>query len=178
LSMSQTANATRFTNVIGSLGVNTAVGGSFGPTGSAVTLKVGFDDLRVLKHSTHPSYWAKSKFIMSPDTVLELASVKDQFGNYLWALNNAVAGLPPTILGHEYVCSDFMNNPENTAASGVVVMFGDFSKYVITQQAAMNWLVDPITDPRQVTYRVRMREGSCLTDFQAVRALVNQPAAS
>lgn len=172
LSLATAAGATRFTNTIGELGVNTAAGGTY--DGAAV--QVGFDDLRTLKHSLHTAYRSAAVFLIGSDLEVELASIKDSYGRYLWALNDVAAGTPATILAQKYVVSDYMPDPaaSGTAAGAVVALFGDFSKYVITQQASINWLVDPITDPRQVNYRARMRQGSCLTDFQAIRGLVKK----
>ena len=83
LSLGTTANATRFTNTIGSLGVNAAAGGTY----DGMAVKVGFDDLRTLRHSLHPTYRANAKFLIGSDLEVELSSIKDNYGRYLWALN-------------------------------------------------------------------------------------------
>ncbi|WP_158235386.1 phage major capsid protein [Caulobacter sp. FWC2] len=164
LTLGVSANANRFTNDVGKLG------GVMSAANKAVT----FDDLIKLQASLHSNYSGNAKYLFGSELETQLFTLKDGNGNYVWALNQAIAGGPATIRGKEYAVSDFMPDI-NTAANGAVtVLYGDFSKYLITEQAGVSWVFDPITDLRRVKYHARMRQGSGLTDFQAMRALTNK----
>ncbi|MCQ2137883.1 MAG: phage major capsid protein [Bacteroidales bacterium] len=88
---------------------------------SAIT----FDDLLNLKKAVDAAYWAKGKFMLNQNTLIELAKIKDDENRYIWNPNVA-AGMAQTIMGHEFVIN---NDMADIAAGKSVVLFGDLSKY-------------------------------------------------
>lgn len=164
--MAVEAAANRFTNVPGKIGgVQTAAKGA-----------VSFDDLINLQQSVHEKYRANGTYMISPGLEGDLFKMKDADGNYLWAISNAAGGAPASIRGKSYVVSDYIIDPTaGAAANAKLASFGDHSKFLIIEQAGISWLVDPLTNKRQVIYHARMREGFGLVDYQAVRVLTNKP---
>lgn len=162
------AGANRFTNSIGKVGgVETAANGA-----------VTFDDFIRLQAATHSDYRSNGTYLFGAELETDLFTMKDLNGNYVWAINQAAAGAPATIRGRSYLVMDDMSDVVGAADGAVLAAFGDFSKYVITEQAGLSWVFDPITNLRRVKYHARMRQGACLTDFQAVRVLTNKAAGS
>jgi len=167
LKLAVQANADRFTNSVGKLG----------GVQSAANKAITFDDLIKLQGSLHSTYSANAKYLFSPETEVALMTLKDGNGNYVWSMNQTVGGQPSSIRGKGYAVTDHMSDVSAAANNALVVLYGDFSKYVIVDQAPISWVVDPITDLRRVKFHARMRQGSCLTDFQAMRVLTNKPSA-
>ncbi len=167
LKLAVEANANRFTNVIGKLG----------GVQSAANKVITFDDLIRLQGSLHTDYAANANYLFSPETEVSLMILKDGNGNYVWSQNQTVSGQPASIRGKGYAVTDHMVDIAAAANSEIGVIYGDFSKYVIVDQAPITWVIDPVTDLRRVKFHARMRQGSCLTDFQALRVLTNKPSA-
>ncbi len=167
LALAISANANRFTNDVGKLG----------GVQSAANKAVTFDDLIKLQASLHSNYSGNAKYLFGSELETQLFTLKDNNGNYVWSINQAVAGAPATIRGKGYAVSDFMPDIGSATNNAGVVLYGDFSKFVITEQAGISWVFDPITNLRRVKYHARMRQGSGLTDFQAMRVLTNKPSA-
>lgn len=167
LALDVQANANRFTNSVGK------VGGVM----SAANKAVSFDDLINLQAATHSNYRNNGTYLFGAELETLLFTLKDANGNYVWALNQAAAGAPATVRGKNYIVMDDMADISSAANGATLAAFGDFSKFVITEQAGLSWVFDPITNLRRMKYHARMRQGACLTDFQAVRVLTNKAGA-
>lgn len=164
LALAVSANANRFTNDVGKLG----------GVSTAANKVVTFDDLIKLQASLHSNYSSNATYLFSSDLETQLFTMKDGNGNYVWSINQAAAGAPATIRGKSYAVSDFMPDLTSAANNASVALYGDFKKFVIVEQAGISWVFDPITNLRRVKYHARMRQGSGLTDFQAMRVLTNK----
>jgi HK97 family phage major capsid protein len=160
------ANADRFTNEVGKIG----------GVETEEAKKISFDDLIRLKASLHSTYQGNAQYIFGSDTETELFVMKDGNGNYVWAIDQAAQGAPATIRGKAYNVTDYMTGTAEATAGSKLVVYGDYSKYLIINQAPISWVVDPITNLRQLKFHARMRQNSGLVDFQAVRTLTNKGA--
>lgn len=159
--------ANRFTDEVGKMGA----------VETKANKKLTFNDLIALKASVHSSYQANAKYMFGADTETELFTLVDGNGNYVWAIDQAAQGAPATIRGKQYIVTDYMDGFTEAANDAIVATYGDYSKYLIVNSAPISWVVDPITNLRQIKFHARMRQGSGLVDFKAIRALVNKPGA-
>lgn len=167
LKLAVQANADRFTNSVGKIG----------GVASITNKAVEFNDLIALKASLHSRYQANAKYLFGADMETSLFTIKDGNDQYVWAVNQAAQGAPATIRGKEYLVTDHMDGASTAANNAMLAIYADFTKYVIVDQSPISWVVDPITDLRRVKFHARMRQGACLTDFQAARVLTNKPTA-
>lgn len=164
--MAVTAAANRFTNVPGTIGgVETTAADA-----------VSFDDLINLQQATAEKYRSNGSYLIGAELEGKLFKMKDADGNYIWAIDNHAGGAPASIRGKAYMVSDYMPDVTGAADGARLALFGDFKKFVIIEQAGISWVVDPITNLRQVKYHARMREGFGLVDYQALRVLTNKAA--
>lgn len=158
-----TTSVDRFTNE------ETKLAGVVSATADAVT----FDDVIKLRQSLHSKYAASGRYLMASETETSLITIKDDNGNYIWSAGDVVNGNPGRLFGHEYLVCDHMPTVANDDLAPLII-FGDFSKYVIADASDIRWTVDPITNKTLVKYLGRRRTAGSVTDFQAFRALFNK----
>ncbi len=117
------------------LGVFTASAAGI-PTGRDVsdgntTTLVKADGLINALYALKPQYMANAKWMFNRTVVRDIRKLKDGTGQYLWI--GGLAGAPDTILGHEFMMSEFT---PNTMTAGLYVgMIADWSFY---------WVADAI----------------------------------
>lgn len=141
--------------------VASAPAGRVAPTGQTDT--VLWEDLLHLKHSVDPAYRNGARFMFHDQTLKQLKMMKDSQNRPLWVPGVAVAE-PDTIDGSGYVINQHM--PE-LAAGAKVLLYGDFSKYVIRD--VMQFMLFRMTDSKytekgQVGFLAFMRSGGGLMD--------------
>ena len=115
--------------------LNDTTGAELGVTTASQTA-VTFDDIFKLYYSLKAPYRAKATFLCNEELLLQLMTLKDGQGNYIWkpALD---IGKPDTILGHQIYTSTYMPAIEGDAAKDAgkkVLLFGDFSYYWIADR--------------------------------------------
>lgn len=111
--------------------LNDTIGAEVGVTAGSETI-VTFDDIFKLYYSLKSPYRAKAAFICNEELLLQLMTLKDGQGNYLWkpALD---IGKPDTILGRPIYTSGYIPG----IASGQKVMtFGDYSYYWVADRSS------------------------------------------
>ncbi|MFB0919314.1 MAG: phage major capsid protein [Oscillospiraceae bacterium] len=86
------------------------------------TDSITYDDIINLYFSLRPEYRKNAVWLMNDETALELRSLKDSAGNYLWRDSD------DTILSKKVVITEFMPNAES---DNKPIAFGDFSYYWI-----------------------------------------------
>lgn len=110
--------------------------GAYEPTGilddngaeTGVTAQtLTYDSIIQLFFSVKPEYRKHGKWLMNDETALDLRTLKDADGNYLWNHAN------DTILGKEVLISEFMPSVEVYGSKPVA--FGDFSHYEIIDRS-------------------------------------------
>ena len=111
--------------------LNDTVGAQLGVTAESPTA-VSFDDIFKLYYSLKSPYRAKAVFLCNEDLLLQLRTLKDGLGNYIWrpALD---VGKPDTILGRPIYTSGFVPGIE---ANSKVMVFGDLSYYWVADRAS------------------------------------------
>lgn len=87
------------------------------------------DEIISLYYALDEQYRAKAVFLMHEDTAKALRTLKDENGRYL--RREALGGEPDRLLGRPVYTSRFMPNP---AAGAKPVVFGDLSKYWISDR--------------------------------------------
>jgi HK97 family phage major capsid protein len=89
---------------------------------------IGSSDLANLISNLDPMYRPTAKFMAHQSTWDNLRTLLDKYGRPLWEVSLA-AGVPDSILGYKYDYSQYF--PTIAASAVGVVVFGDFSKYII-----------------------------------------------
>lgn len=105
-------------------------------TTAASATAVTFDDLFKLYYSLKAPYRKNASWVCSDSVMLQLISLKDSTGNYLWKPSLEI-GKPDTFLGHPVYTSQYMPSLTGTAATDggkKTVLFGDFSYYWIADR--------------------------------------------
>ncbi len=146
------------------LGVVVASGeGEEGASSTAVTA----DELINLEHSVDPAYRANARFMFNDAILAALRLLKfsigtDQVG-YIWQ-PSMQAGNPDRILGYPYTINQSMTSAITQAEK--IVLFGDFSKYVIRDVAEIRLrrLDERYADTDQVGFVAFMRSDGNLLD--------------
>ena len=105
-------------------------GAQLGVTAAAETA-VTFDEILSLYYSLKAPYRRKAAFLCNESTVLQLMTLKDLHGNYLWKPSLDIAK-PDTLLGRPIYTSAFMPGP---AAGEKAVCFGDYSFYWVADRS-------------------------------------------
>ena len=85
-----------------------------------------YDDVINLYFSVKPEYRENGVWLMNDETALELRTLKDNAGNYLWRNTD------DTILGKKVLISEFM---PNATSGNKPIAFGDFSYYWIIERS-------------------------------------------
>lgn len=97
---------------------------------SSTASPLTYDNLVVTQHRVDPAYRKRGAVWMLHDTTLRrIKRLVDGQGLPIWAPGMASAE-PDTILGHRYVVNQDCAT-DGTASTGKVLLFGDFSYYVI-----------------------------------------------
>ena len=111
--------------------LNDTIGAELGVTAASQTA-VTFDDIFKLYYSLKAPYRAKAAFLCNEELLLQLMTLKDGQGNYLWkpALD---IGKPDTILGRPIYTSCYM---PNIAKGQKVMTFGDYSYYWVADRSS------------------------------------------
>jgi HK97 family phage major capsid protein len=100
-----------------------------GVTAAAVN-KVVFDEIFQLYYALKAPYRRKAEFLCNEALVLQLMTIKDNNGNYIWKPGLEV-GKPDTILNRPIRTSTFM---PGLSAGKKALAFGDFSYYWIADR--------------------------------------------
>lgn len=127
-----------------------------------------------LYHSVIQAYRNRGSWLAKDATVLKIRLVRDANGQYMWQ-PGLQAGQPDTLLGRPLHTDPDM--PE-FAANSKVMLFGDFSYYVIrdVQGVGMQRLNELFAANGQVGFRQYHRTEGKLVNTDAVKALAASPA--
>lgn len=97
---------------------------------AAKTTAISFDEVFQLYYALKAPYRKKAEFLCNEALVLQLMTIKDNNGNYIWKPGLDI-GKPDTLLNRPLKTSAFM--PEVTAGNKVMA-FGDYSYYWIADR--------------------------------------------
>ena len=111
--------------------LNDSIGAEAGAVADSETA-VFFDDIFRLYYSLKSPYRAKAAFICNEELLLQLMTLKDGQGNYIWkpALD---IGKPDTLLGRPIYTSGYMPGIEKGEK---VMTFGDYSYYWVADRSS------------------------------------------
>jgi HK97 family phage major capsid protein len=105
-------------------------GAQLGVTAAAETA-VTFDEIFQLYYSLKAPYRRKAAFLCNEAVVLQLMTLKDGHGQYIWKPSLDIAK-PDTILGRPIYTSTFMPLPVKGEKA---ICFGDYSYYWVADRA-------------------------------------------
>ena len=149
--------------------LNDTVGAETGATAASATA-VTFDDIFKLYYSLKSPYRAKASFLCNEELLLQLMTIKDGQGQYIWrpALD---IGKPDTILGRPIYTSGFM---PGVARGNKVMTFGDYSYYWVADRASRTFrrLNELFASTDQVGFMTTQRVDGKLILPEAVKVLV------
>lgn len=91
---------------------------------------VSFDEIFKLYYALKAPYRKKAQFLCNEALVLQLMTIKDNNGNYIWKPGLEI-GKPDTLLNRPLKTSAFM--PEIKGGSKVMA-FGDYSYYWVADR--------------------------------------------
>ena len=97
---------------------------------AAAADKVTFDEIFRLYYSLRAPYRKKAQFLCNESMVLQLMTLKDNNGNYIWKPGLDI-GKPDTLLNRPLRTSSFM---PGLAAGNKAMTFGDYSYYWIADR--------------------------------------------
>lgn len=147
----------------------TAVGSSGNSGNADGTNTIGSDDLTVLEHSIDILYRRGAKYMMHDTTLRSIKTIKDKFGRPLW-LPGLASKEPDTILQHEYLINNDMDQLQTQASSPPVVrktvLFGQMPLFKIRRVKEMSVirLDERFADYGQVAFLGFARYDSALMD--------------
>ena len=144
------------------------LGAELGVTAGSQT-SVTFDDIFKLYYSLKAPYRSKAAFLCNEELLLQLMTLKDGQGNYIWKPSLDIAK-PDTILGRPIYTSAYM---PGVSKGQKVMTFGDYSYYWVADRASrifkrLNELY-AVTD--QVGFVTTQRVDGKLILPEAVKAL-------
>ena len=149
--------------------LNDTVGAEVGATAASQTA-VTFDDIFKLYYSLKAPYRAKATFLCNEELLLQLMTLKDGQGNYIWkpALD---VGKPDTILGRPIITSGYM---PGIARGQKVLAFGDMTYYWIADRSSRTFrrLNERYAEFDQVGFMTTQRVDGKLILPEAVKVLV------
>ena len=105
-------------------------GAQIGVTAASETA-VTFDEIFQLYYSLKAPYRRRAAFLTTEAVMLQLMTLKDGNGNYIWKPSLDVAK-PDTILGRPVYTSSFMPTP---TAGNKAICFGDYSYYWVADRS-------------------------------------------
>ena len=111
------------------LGLLDDAGAQVGVTAAAVD-KVTFDEIFKLYYSLKAPYRKKAEFLCNEAMVLQLMTLKDNNGNYIWKPGLEI-GKPDTLLNRPLKTSSYM---PGLSAGSKAMTFGDYSYYWIADR--------------------------------------------
>ena len=148
--------------------LNDTTGAELGVTAASQTA-VTFDDIFKLYYSLKAPYRAKATFLCNEELLLQLMTLKDGQGNYIWkpALD---IGKPDTILGRPIVTSGYM---PGVSKGQKVLAFGDMSYYWIADRSSRTFrrLNERYAEYDQVGFMTTQRVDGKLILPEAVKYL-------
>jgi HK97 family phage major capsid protein len=106
-----------------------ATGSSSNDGVGTASATVGTNDLIALEHSVDPLYRRAGRFMLHDKSLQKIKQLLDKYGRPLW-LPGIASNAPDTILGYPYTINQAMNQI-GTAGAGGVVLFGDFSHFIV-----------------------------------------------
>ena len=148
--------------------LNDTIGAELGATAGSQTA-VTFDDIFKLYYSLKAPYRAKAVFLCNEELLLQLMTLKDGQGNYIWkpALD---IGKPDTILGRPIITSGYM---PGIAKGQKVLAFGDMNYYWIADRSSRTFrrLNERYAEYDQVGFMTTQRVDGKLILPEAVKYL-------
>ena len=146
-----------------------ANGGTAGVT-AASTSAITSDELIDLYHSVDRNSRAKGTFVMKDSTLKVTRKLKDGDNQYMWQ-PGLQAGEPDKLLGKPLYSCDGL---DAIGAAKKVILFGDFSKYVIADRKGMTVqrLNELYAANGQIGIRVQRRVDGKLLQADAVKHLI------
>lgn len=134
------------------------------------------DGLIKMQYALKEQYWPNARFVLNRLSLRDLRLLKDTTNNYIWAPGlgpglGITGGMPPTLLGAEYVIATDM---PVAASNALTVSYGDFSKaYWIADRIEIQYLRDPFTAAAQgeVVFHARKRVGGQVVLPEALKTL-------
>jgi HK97 family phage major capsid protein len=137
----------------------------------AASVAIAADDLINLETALESSYKQNACWIMHPTTLAAVRKLKDGDQNYIWQ-QALTAKTPTQLLGYPvYTSSNLPTILDNTGE--VVVLFGDFSKFIIGQRG--NIVFKPLREIKALqdlsVFLMLERVDCILSDKNAVKGL-------
>ena len=142
------------------------VSAGLGKTATATNAIVA-DELIDLLHSVDPAYRNGARFMLHDTVLAAIRKLKFSIGSdqvgYVWQ-GSFQTGVPDRILGYPYTINQSMASAFTTAQK--LVLFGDFSKYVIRDVAEIRLVVlrERYADLDQIAYDAFLRSDGQLKD--------------
>lgn len=135
---------------------------TLGVTAASATAITG-DEILALQHSVDPAYRRGAVFMAHDQIILQVRTLKDSNGQYLWA-SGLNSGVQDTLAGSPIVPNQDM--PSALATTNKTMTFGDHSKYKIrrVQDMRMYRLQERYRDFDQDGFILLLREDGNLLD--------------
>ena len=113
---------------------------------------------------------------MNDETLAAIRKLKDSTLNYLWGGTNLMLESPETLLGYRVYTTPYLNSANAAASGKIVVLFGDFSKFIIGQRGNFNFkpLYEILALNDLSAYILTSRVDCVLTDTNAIAGLKRQ----
>ena len=148
--------------------LNDTNGAEIGVTAASETI-LTFDEIFQLYYSLKAPYRRKASFLCNEAILLQLMTLKDGQGNYIWKPSLDIAK-PDTILGRPIYTSTFMPLP---AKGEKAVCFGDYSYYWVADRSNRTFrrLNELYARTDQVGFLTTQRVDGKLILPEAVKAL-------
>ena len=157
------------------LGILDDAGAKVGVTAGTQT-KLTFDEIFQLYYALKAPYRKKAEFLCNEAVVLQLMTLKDNNGNYIWKPGLEI-GKPDTLLNRPLKTSAFM---PGVAAGNKVLAFGDYSYYWIADRQSRTFrrLNELYARTDQVGFLTTQRVDGKLILPEAVQVLQMKGSAS
>ena len=138
--------------------------------------KLTFDEIFQLYYALKAPYRKKAEFLCNEAVVLQLMTLKDNNGNYIWKPGLEI-GKPDTLLNRPLKTSAFM---PGVAAGNKVLAFGDYSYYWIADRQSRTFrrLNELYARTDQVGFLTTQRVDGKLILPEAVQVLQMKGSAS
>lgn len=140
---------------------------------TTASASIAADDLINLIHKLPRPYRNNAVFIMDDMTLAAVRKFKDVNQSYIWE-PQMQAGEPPRLFGYPVYTSANIPSVDDRSASGkIVVLFGDFSRYLIAQRGEMTF--KPLYELHALrdlsTYLMILRVDATILDNSAIVGL-------
>jgi HK97 family phage major capsid protein len=128
-----------------------------------------FNAIKKVFYKLRAGYRKNAVWVCNSETALELSTIKDGQGNYLWDEGNVKEGTPPTLLGKPVVICE---TAPGIDADAKALWFGDFNQAIRgIERPGNKVLLDPFSDKPNVVVYVYRRVGFMLRNSNAVKCL-------